>query len=82
MTLIPLDPREHIDLLSLQQSQRFDDLDSGTKNIIKTILDSRTEIIDAVTPNQSMELSHVNGNAILSSYPELLQDMCDVQIAF
>ena len=68
-----LDPREHIDLLSLQQSQRFHDLDSGTKDIMKTIVDSRTDITDAVTPKQTRELSHVKGNAILSCYPELLQ---------
>lgn len=71
--LTALDPRERINMLTLQQSQRFNDLDSSTKDIMETILDTRRDIVDAMTPQRPTGLYHETGNANLSYYPMFWQ---------
>jgi hypothetical protein len=44
-----LDSRERVDLIFLQQSKRFNDLDSGTKDVMKAIVDTRTDIQNILT---------------------------------
>lgn len=59
--LIALSCRERIDLISLQQSERFNDLDSSTKNIMESILDAREDIIEAMTSKDSLGVDHAKG---------------------
>jgi len=59
--LIVLRCRERIDLISLQQSQRFNDLDISTKDIMESILDTRKDIINAMAPKQLLVSHHAKG---------------------
>jgi hypothetical protein len=63
--LITLSCRERIDLISLQQSERFNDLDSSTKNIMESILDTREDIIGAMTSKDSLGVDHAKGIGIV-----------------
>lgn len=55
-----------MDLLSLQHSQRFNDLDSSSKDIMKAILNTRNDISDTVAVNQATGLHYATGNAGIS----------------
>ena len=55
--------RDRIDISSLQQSQRFNSLDSSTKDIMKAILNTKNDIIGAVAMSQATGLHYATGNA-------------------
>lgn len=63
--LIALLFRERVDLISLQQSQRFNDLDSSIKDNMESILDTRNDIVNAMTSRKPLGLLHAKRTGIL-----------------
>lgn len=55
--------RGRLDLISAQQSRRFDDLDAHSKAIMEAVLSRTTDIMNAlpVMPTQSVDADPSNG---------------------